>query len=32
MMWRWLDHENTENNGQRRGFCGLAMNPLTFLH
>jgi hypothetical protein len=32
MMWRWLDHEKTENNGQRRGFCGLAMNPLTFLH
>jgi len=31
-MWRWLDHEKTKNNDGRRGFCGLAMNPLTFLH
>lgn len=28
-MWRWLDREAIEN---RRGFCGLAMNPLTFTH
>lgn len=29
MMWRWLDKPPTEPE-DRRGFCGVAMNPHTY--